>query len=92
MMVRAAALLVLLALALCGCALFPLQEADCRGVNWQRRGYVDGFGGHPQQYSRLSSECKARFGVDVPEGEYFAGWRAGYDEWYRLIGSMDKRR
>jgi hypothetical protein len=75
-----------------GCALFPLREADCRGVDWRSRGYADGFGGHPQQYSRLSSECKRRFGVDVPEAEYFAGWRAGYDEWYRLMGSIDKRR
>ena len=77
---------------LSGCALFPLQEADCKGVNWEQRGYADGFAGHPQQYSRLSSECKQRFGVEVPEAEYFKGWRAGYDEWYRLIGSIDKRR
>ena len=84
----AIALLALLA----GCALFPLQEADCKGVNWEQRGYADGYGGNPQQYSRLSSECKQRFGVDVPEAEYFKGWRAGYDEWDRLIGSIDKRR
>jgi hypothetical protein len=82
---------VLLAL-LAGCALFPLEEKDCRGVDWQRRGYADGYAGHPQQYSRLSSECKERFGVDVPEAEYFKGWRAGYDEWYRMIGSIDARR
>jgi hypothetical protein len=75
-----------------GCALFPLEENDCRGVDWQRRGYADGYAGHPQQYSRLSSECKERFGVDVPEAEYFKGWRAGYDEWYRMIGSIDARR
>jgi Protein of unknown function (DUF2799) len=89
-LLRANLLFVLL--ALWGCALFPLQEADCRGVNWERRGYADGFGGHPQQYSRLSSECKKRFGVEVPEAEYFKGWRAGYDEWYRLIGSIDRNR
>jgi hypothetical protein len=85
MRLRAAAGLLLLA----GCALFPLEEADCRGVDWEKRGYADGFGGHPQQYSRLASECKERFGVAVPEAEYFKGWNAGYDEWYRLIGSMD---
>jgi hypothetical protein len=76
---------------LAGCALFPLQEADCRGVNWERRGYADGYGGHPQQYSRLSPECQRRFGVEVSEADYFKGWRDGYDEWYRLIGSMQKR-
>jgi Protein of unknown function (DUF2799) len=73
---------------LSGCALFPLQEADCKGVNWESRGYADGYAGHPQQYSRLSSECKQRFGIDVPEAEYFKGWRAGHDEWDRLIGSI----
>lgn len=84
------ALLVLALLG--GCALFPLGEAECKGVNWEQRGYADGYGGHPQQYSRLSSECKQRFGVDVPEAEYFKGWRDGYNEWDRLWGSMDKRR
>jgi hypothetical protein len=82
---------LLLLTLLAGCVLFPLSEAECNGVSWERRGYADGFGGHPQQYSRLSSECKQRFGVEVPEAEYFKGWRAGYDEWYRLIGSMQKR-
>jgi Protein of unknown function (DUF2799) len=82
----------LLAFLAAGCALFPLSEAECKGVNWERRGYADGYGGHPQQYSRLSSECKSRFGVEVPEAEYFKGWRDGYNEWDRLWGSMDKRR
>lgn len=75
---------------LAGCALFPLQEADCRGVDWARRGYADGFGGHPPQDLRLERECR-RYGVQVSEAEYLKGWRDGYDEWYRLIGSMDKR-
>ena len=73
-----------------GCALFPLEEADCRGVNWQQRGYRDGYGGHPQQYLRLASECR-RFGVEVAEADYFKGWDDGHDEWYRLIGSMGMR-
>ena len=72
-----------------GCASFPLQEADCRPVSWERRGYADGYAGHPQQYLRLARECP-RFGVDVSEAEYFKGWHAGYDEWYRLIGSRMK--
>ena len=70
--------------------MFPLSEADCKGVNWQR-GYDDGFGGHPRQDLRLVRECGA-LGIEVPQGEYLAGWRDGYDEWYRLIGSIDKRR
>ena len=82
-----AATIVLLALG--GCVLFPLEEADCRGVHWERRGYADGFAGHPSQYLRLSSECKRRFGVEVPEAEYVKGWLDGYDEWYRIMGSVD---
>jgi hypothetical protein len=87
-MARCASVLFLLLALLSGCALVPLRESDCRNVNWESRGYADGFGGHPQQYSRLSPECKQRFGVDVPEAEYFKGWRAGHDEWDRLIGSI----
>jgi hypothetical protein len=30
--------------------------------------------------------------VEVNEAEYFAGWKDGYDEWYRLIGSMGMGR
>jgi hypothetical protein len=60
-------------------------------VDWRKRGYADGFGGHPQQYLRLSSECR-KFGIEVPEAEYFRGWDAGHDEWYRLIGSMGMRQ
>ena len=75
-----------------GCALFPLDESECRGVDWQKRGYADGFGGHLSQSMRLSSECKQRFGVEVPEEEYLKGWREGYDEWYRIMGSMRNKQ
>ena len=89
-MARPIAILALAA-ACAGCALFPLEEADCRGVDWQRRGYADGYGGHPQQYSRLSSACE-RFGVQVAEADYFSGWRDGNDECYRIMCSMHNRR
>jgi Protein of unknown function (DUF2799) len=56
-------------------------------MNWRERGYDDGFGGHPPQDLRLASAC-GRVGIRVSESEYLEGWRAGYDEWYRLIGSM----
>jgi Protein of unknown function (DUF2799) len=72
---------------LSGCSAFAFNEAECRSMNWQQRGYADGYGGHPPQDLRLAREC-GRFGVQVPESQYAAGWRAGYDEWYRLIGSM----
>jgi hypothetical protein len=75
---------------LAACALWPLGEADCVGVDWRSRGYADGFGGHPQQYLRLAHECP-RFGVEVSEAEYFKGWNDGHDEWDRLIGSMTRK-
>jgi hypothetical protein len=76
-----------LACLLTGCAAFNFTEADCRAINWYERGERDGFGGHPAQDLRLAREC-GRLGIRIPEGEYLKGWRAGYDEWYRLIGSM----
>jgi Protein of unknown function (DUF2799) len=75
---------------LAGCALFPIEEADCRGADWARRGYADGFAGHPPQDLRLARDC-GRYGIAVSETQYLAGWRDGYDEWYRLIGSMQRR-
>jgi hypothetical protein len=84
MRARAAILLILSS----GCALFPLQEADCVGVDWRKRGYADGFGGHPQQYLRLADECP-RFGVVVSEEEYFKGWNDGHDEHERLKTMKD---
>jgi hypothetical protein len=88
-MLRPTAILSLCLMA--GCALFPLKESDCVGVDWRSRGYADGYAGHPQQFLRLQQECR-RFNVEVNEAEYFAGWKDGYDEWYRLWGSMDRRR
>lgn len=84
-MSRACAALALTLMA--GCAAFSLTEADCRGMNWQARGYADGFGGHPPQDLRLDAAC-SRFGVAVDANRYLAGWRDGHDEWYRIMGSM----
>jgi hypothetical protein len=75
---------------LAGCALFPLEQSDCVGVDWRKRGYADGFSGAPAQDMRLMEECRRRYAVDVPQAEYLAGWRDGYDEWYRIMGSMRK--
>jgi hypothetical protein len=81
--------ITLLAGLLSGCALFPLSEAECRPASWQQRGYNDGYFGNLPQDLRLAQECE-RFGIQVPSAEYLAGWRAGYDEWDRLIGSFRK--
>ena len=75
-----------------GCALFPLQQSDCVGVDWRQRGYADGYSGaHPQDL-RLVEECRRRYNAEVPQATYLAGWRDGHDEWYRLMGSMDRRK
>jgi len=83
---------VLAAGVLAACALFPLGEADCRVADWRQRGYDHGYAGHLSQDMRLASECRERFGVEVNVDAYLAGWRDGYDEWYRLMGSFDRRR
>lgn len=75
-----------------GCALFPLGEADCKGVNWWQRGYDDGFAGASAQDLRIVPECRERYGVEVPRELYLAGWREGHAEWYRLMGSKDRMR
>ena len=48
---------VALVALLCGCAAFSFTEAECRSMNWQQRGYADGYGGHPPQDLRLAREC-----------------------------------
>jgi hypothetical protein len=68
----------LAAAALTGCAV------DCASRDWRSRGYADGFGGHPAQDLRIARQCP-----DFSQATYLEGWRAGYDEWYRMIGSMD---
>jgi len=77
---------LLAALFVAVCSMFPLSEADCRPASWKQRGYDDGYFGNLPQDLRLSQEC-ARFGVQVAQSEYLAGWRDGHDEWDRLIGS-----
>lgn len=82
--------LVAMLAALGGCALWPLTEADCKPADWRARGFNDGYFGNPPQDLRLSSECNKRYGVVVPQGDYLAGWRDGYDEYDRMMGSMKK--
>ena len=81
---RALAALLLVA----GCALYPLRQADCVGVDWRQRGYADGLSGTYAQDLRYVEECRRLYGVQVPPTEYLAGWRDGHDEWYRLMGSI----
>jgi hypothetical protein len=85
--------LIALALALlAGCGLFPLGEAECRPPDWRQAGYAHGYAGHPAQDLRLVPECRERYGVEVDQLAYMQGWRDGHDEWYRIIGSMERSR
>lgn len=85
------AALTLLGVSLAGCALWPLSEAECRPASWRESGYAHGLAGAPPQDLRMVPECRRRYGVEAAPEEYLAGWRDGYDEWYRLMGSMDVR-
>ena len=78
-----------LTLLLGACALFPLSEADCRPANWRQRGYDDGYFGNNPQIMRMAREC-GRMGIQVAEADYMEGWRVGYDEYDRLMGSFKK--
>jgi hypothetical protein len=80
-LIARSAIVVLLA----GCA--ALSETECTSMNWRQRGYDDGYFGHPPQDLRLAAEC-SRFGIKASESQYLEGWRAGYDEWDRLMGSI----
>lgn len=74
-----------------GCALWPLSEAQCKPGSWRASGYAHGLSGAPPQDLRMVPECRRLYGIEVPQEEYLAGWRDGYDEWDRLMGSMDVR-
>jgi hypothetical protein len=82
--------MLLLTALLAGCALAPLQEADCRSGDWRGRGYADGYAGAHPQDMRLIPECRSRYGMEIDRAEYLKGWEAGHDEWERLIGSRKK--
>jgi hypothetical protein len=74
-----------------GCALFPLGEADCKVADWRQRGYEHGFAGALPQDMRLIPECRERFGLEIAREDYLAGWRDGYNEWDRIMGSTMRR-
>jgi len=84
-------LAALLLAPLGACALFPLGEAECKVADWRGRGYEHGYRGQPRQDLRLAQECRERFGVEVAEIEYLAGWRDGHNEWDRLMGAAMHR-
>lgn len=87
-MLRCAALLAL-ACSLCGCALFPLSEAECKPASWRDRGYADGFSGSFAQDLRLVPECRERYGATVDTAAYHEGYRDGYNEYDRLRTMRD---
>jgi len=75
--VRSSAL-ILLAVALCGCA--HMTEQECRAANWYDIGYrdADPYGLRPQFYL-YEYQCKAW--VQASEADYMRGWVDGYREY-----------
>jgi hypothetical protein len=88
MMARLGTACLLMPGVLWSCALFPISEAECKPPSWRERGYDDGFGGHPPQDLRLAKECR-RFGVEVSEADYLAGYGLGRWEWEGLRMGID---
>ena len=76
--------LVLAALALGGCAVATLSEAECRGTNWYARGEQDALMGNRPQIDLYNEQC-SRFSVVPSEQDYMNGWAAGYGEWNRRV-------
>jgi hypothetical protein len=81
---------MLLALGIAACASLELNDAECRSTNWSERGREDARAGHPSQLVRLRQQC-ASHGVQIDQRAYLEGYRVGYDEWDRLMGSMRSR-
>jgi len=60
---------------LAGCTTFT--EQDCRTSDWSRLGEQDALThGLQPQINQIVFQCQ-KLGVQVPEGEYMAGWYAG---------------
>ena len=53
-------------------------------------GFLPGCALFPLTEADCRPEC-GRMGIAVAEDEYLAGWKDGYDEYHRLMGSFKKR-
>jgi hypothetical protein len=70
---------------LAGCSTF--REQDCRTSDWQHLGEQDALThGLQPQINQIAFQCQ-KLGVQVPQGEYMAGWTAGERERKRRLGS-----
>ena len=67
--------LLLACALLAGCTTFT--EQDCRTSNWSHLGEQDALThGLQPQINQIAFQCQ-KMGVQVPQGEYMAGWSAG---------------
>ena len=70
---------------LAGCTTFTEQE--CRSSKWYHLGEQDALThGLQPQIDQIVFQCQ-KLGVQVPQGEYMAGWTAGDRERKRRLGS-----
>jgi hypothetical protein len=70
--------LLLACALLSGCASFTEQE--CRTANWYYLGEQDALiHGLQPQINKMAHQCQ-KFGVQVPEKDYMAGWYEGERE------------
>ena len=68
--------LAIACLLLGGCA---AAESDCRTGDWYALGERDATLGRRPQIDRYAEQCP-RYGVQVAESDYLAGWSIGYSK------------
>jgi hypothetical protein len=82
---RSTSALLLACSLLAGCSTFT--EQDCRTSNWHHLGEQDALThGLQPQINQIAFQCQ-KFGVQVPETAYMAGWTAGERERNLRLGS-----
>ena len=84
-MTRSIRPLLLACALLAGCTTFT--EQACRSSNWHHLGEQDALThGLQPQINQIAFQCQ-KLGVQVPQGEYMAGWTAGDRERKLRLGS-----
>jgi len=69
--------IVVIALSLCLQACASLSEGECRGEDWYKIGFDDGFDGGSSEKIETHREACARYGIEPDREQYEVGRRDG---------------